>query len=257
MQIEVEYFRAATLNNNIAWLKSFGCHTMWVNNVLHIDHSTLPGYNLRLLFGSPETAVVRLETVLAGLNTASEEPEIYIDETVDSPPLRSRLCSGGFEITAINATKVSKWVPCTEEAAITLQRALPSDSEEWISLYSAGFGHQGQEAEYDRHRWRQSFKSRSVHHWFFMQGELKIGICQTCVDSGVVGIYSFTLSSIARGMNKLRPIIRALRAKLTEDGEANVYFERLWKKGWLNKQHIADDPYGFKVIRKMIGYRRY
>ena len=252
---EIEIFRIKTLQNNITWLESFGCQILREDGLISIDHAMLRDLSVRLIINGPERALRGLKEFFGRKGTAQQVPDIYVDENLNSFVIRSALISSGFKVAAINATKFSTWRPEADEKEIHLEAASLSDCHRWSTLYSTGFARRGYEAELDRYRWQQSFNSPSVHHWFLVDGSDLLGVCQTCVDSGVTGIYSFTLTQEARATNKLRPALRALRAKLTEYGQINVYFERLWTKDSLNKLNIRDDPHGFMVIRKMIGYR--
>jgi len=254
LQGQLESIRAATLNNNIIWLESFGCQVTREGNLISIEHPEVPGYNVRLIFGSSEVALTQLHAVLEQTKHRKVRPDIFIDEVSSSPAISSALNSRGFAVTAVNVTKFSSWDPAHEETPVTLQPAAPGDFDQWTSLYSDGFSHYGQEVEYDRYRWRKAFAAQNIRHWFITREQEKLGVCQTCQGSSVTGIYSLTLKSTKRGLHYLRPAIRALRSKLTENGEVPVYFERLWNKGWFNKQRIVGDPHGFKVVRIMIGF---
>jgi hypothetical protein len=253
---QLRSIRAATLNNNITWLEGFGCQVSREGNLISIEHPELPGYSVRLLFGSSEKVLKQLQAILNRAERGKDRADIFIDKSSTSPTISSALASAGFTATSVNVTKYNDWEPAQREATVTLQLASPDDFEQWTALYSDGFSHGGEEAERDRYRWRIAFNAQQIRHWFIMKEKDRLGVCQTCLSNGVTGIYSFTLDSTKRGLRYLRPAIRALRSKLIENGETSVYFERLWHKNWFDKQRIANDQYGFKVVRIMIGFRR-
>jgi hypothetical protein len=253
-----EALRAATLNNNLVWLKSFGCEIRHCDDSIYINHPQMRDYSAWLILGAPHRAKENLTAALGENKKLLVEPDIYVDDACSSAALETTLVEDGFKSISVSMTTAKFLSRNYAPTELTVQPADRSSFEQWTSLYSEGFNRHGHDAEVDRFRWLQSFESDDrVQHWFFTIGDRKVGVCQTCVCFGVVGIYSFTLGSGARGLRNLKKALRALRAKVAKQGETCVYWERLLPAGSHERRRRARSSSGIIVVRKLIGYRRF
>jgi len=254
---KLEDLRNMTLNNNLLWLESFGCKIYQEKGLISIENSKMPDYFARVIISPPKQANEKALLILNEFEQESIKPEIFIDENSTSPILHSILDSKGFKPIEVNATFARVLFPGPKTLDFFLRPAEVDENKKWSSLYSRGFNHYGIKKEIDRIRWLHAFEtSDSVKHWFIVKNKSLIGVCQTCIGNSVVGIYSFTLSHSNRTLSTLHGALLAIRMKLTEQGAAVAYFEKRFKENIRTKKYSAKPLLGFKVIRKLIGYRR-
>lgn len=254
---QIDNLRQNALENNLLWLESFGCQIKRYQNLIYLNHPSMPDYRAWLIYGSPSEALNNLQSILAESDSKRCLPGIYIDETSFDASIHSTLAENDFIATLVNITTAGVITPKAEAINLHLQLAFPDDAARWSALYSEGFNRSGRQAEIDRARWQLSFEHQNVHNWFVMDGRNPIGVCQTCVGYEVTGIYSFTLKTSERGLRHLRPALKALRIRLTEKKQATIYFERLRRKESKGKQRDSLEFHELIVVRKMIGYRRF
>jgi hypothetical protein len=220
-----EELRARTLDNNLTWLESFGCEIERQAEIIYVQHRELLEYNAHLVLGLSKATLTHLESLLAEVKVPS--PHIYVDERFGTDVLLSMLENGGFRPVLISQIKASRVALRPANAIIDMKLAQAADHAQWSALYSEGFARLGKAAEADSARWQKSFGNPRVLHWFFVYHGQQIGVCQTCIFSGVVGVYSFTLRPRYRRVTMVICAARALRTEILRRGETIIYFERV------------------------------
>lgn len=245
--------RARTLSNNLIWLASFGCTVDNKHEIVRVENDELPEYNACLVLGSSGEAVLELQSIL--VDPRQSDAVVYVDEAISTDTIRVVLASSGLCLALRSRVKVNPLNPRPGLANIELELAEPNDHARWAALYSEGFERSGEAAEIDQRRWRRSFAHPEVLHWFFKRGARAIGVCQTCISSDVVGVYSFTLSSDERSVSRTVAAARALGAELRNRGEETVYFERVRKRP-LTPETQPGMFRSFKIIRRFAAYKR-
>ena len=258
MTPQVDDLQQRTFENNLLWLESFGCEIQRRNNLFYVNHPDLADYDAWLIYGPPSEALSDLKFVLDQPDPVKSSTSIYIDEIAITDAINVTLAKIGFVATSLNTTVAGAITPRLEAGDISLELALalPEDTTRWSALYSEGFNRHGHDASIDRARWKLSFENPSLQHWFVRDGAVEIGVCQTCVGFGVTGIYSFTLKKTERGLHRFRAALRALRNRLTQNKNVNVYFERLRRKEARGKPRGSVEFHELRVIRKIFGYQR-
>lgn len=245
--------RAKTLDNNLTWLKSFGCTVDNQDEIIRIENDELPEYNAYLVLGSSRDVVLELQSIL--INPKQRDALVYVDEAISTDTIRAVLAASGLKLGLRSRVKTNPLKSKPGLADIELELAQPDDYARWAALYSEGFGRSGQAAEIDLKRWRRAFACPEVLHWFFKRGAKTIGVCQTCISSGVAGVYSFTLSSEERSVNRFVASARALGVELRNRGEEIAYFERIRKRP-LGPEAQPGMFRSFKIIRRFAAYER-
>lgn len=257
MNNSIKALRLAVLINNSKWLRSFGCKVRCAHELMYIQHPELPDYNACLILNPPNIALERMQMLIDEINQMPIIPNIYVDEDSISEAFHSTLTANGFKAVYTNTTMAGIVTPIPAPKDFVLNPLRFDDFDLWLSLYSEGFNRYEKDAEIDRSRWSQAFRSHEgVKHWFIIREKTPIGICQTCVGSGVVGVYSFTIKPLARSFRNLQGSIGAIRVKLTEQGNATIYLELLENEGSISRRGINRYLRELVVIRKMIGYHR-
>ena len=228
---KIHALRTDALNNNIIWLKSFGCKVQIKNSLMHIDHQEVTEYKSYLILEPSQKAFKELKKILNRINSVRIKPGIFLDASIKNTSLISALIKKGYERTDINVTMAGIVTQGPERPIFKLQPASLDDIDLWSSLYSESFGRYGKKAEIDHLRWEQAFLTRNeVRHWLILKRKTYIGVCQTCTGCGLVGVYSFCVKPSERSVSNLRGALSALRTMLTESGDVTVYFDLL-KKG--------------------------
>lgn len=253
----IEELRGRTLANNLLWLQSFGCRVERAGDVVYVEHRELRDYCALLLFAPPEESLAALRMSLAGERPWCFPPDVYVDETANSPALQETLATSDLVRISVNSVTVGEVSDDTGATDLTIRPAEAAEAARWSEIYSEGFGHSSVQAQLDLRRWRLSFKSDAVRHLFFVSEDEEVGVCQLCLGYGVVGVYSFTLKPEMRRRERTVAALQALRARLARRGGAHVYFERVKHKARvLYRVPSARYTPGFKVIRVSYGYRR-
>jgi hypothetical protein len=252
MENDVRELRAATLDNNLLWLESFGCKVRRAAGCIHVEHPWMPDYVALLVTGEPGEFLRELQMSITKMGPPTTAPDIYVDATSINPAVRSILDKNGFYEAALSLTMSGCWTPKVIPNDLQLRPVAPTEIDRWSSLYSRGFRRTGRDAQHDRVRWRHAYDSPYVRHWFLGTADRLLGVCQTCTCSGVTGIYSFTILPPERGFRMVRMALRAIQAKLTQDGRVTVYFERVKKTGRSIRPPIRPPTDGLRVIRTWI-----
>jgi hypothetical protein len=250
-----EMIRSATMNNNFVWLEAFGCKIQRYEDLAYVNHPQLRDYSAWLILGQPETALKRLEFVLDNIKSNATAADIYLEEalflSLDTALRESRFAPNSLNVTLANLLNASK-VP----TSLTLRQADLGNFDRWLALYAEGFSRFGRDAEIDCSRWYRAFTVSGVRHWFLLRGKDPVGICQTCTDSGIVGIYSFTLRPAIRGARNMLAAVRALQAKAIEEEGTCIYFERLFPANSRANRRVSQRSLAIIPVRRMLGYRR-
>lgn len=227
MVFSLPELRTRTLRNNLVWLRSFGCAIRRAHRGLRVSHPELPEYCAWLLDSPDPDPHERIRMVLAEVRSESSAPDLCIETFEPDALLESLLREAGYERGLASVTKAAIWSPDMVPASPRITRVARQRISDWSALYSEGFGRTGESRELDRTRWQRAAAQPKLRFWFIEQANQPIGVCQTCHDCGVVGIYSFTLVPAHRGRSSVRACMNALRAQLTARGEVTVYFERV------------------------------
>jgi hypothetical protein len=213
--------RALTLADNFEWLRSFGCTVEERGGMTFVDHPSLSDYEAWLFTSVTPESLQQLRRVMRG--DPSGARAVYIDDDVASAEVRQIV--GAARATTRNVTVAAQIADRQWRSPMMLQAAAPDDWEAWAEIYSRGFGRQDN-VEIDRERWRLSFGSELVQHWFFVEHGARIGVCQT-TRGKLHGIYSFTILPEARGFRPTLHALRALMAFVARQPSRWVYFEVL------------------------------
>jgi hypothetical protein len=247
-----EELRAKTLDNNLTWLESFGCRVDRDGEIINVSHKELPEYDARIVVGLSPATMSRFELLLSDLTLDSY---VYLDDKFSTDMTRVALSTNGFKRVLVSQVKAARLTLRPASTNIKLTLAQSGDQAQWSALYSEGFARTGKTAKIDRARWQRSFRSTKVFHWFLLQDGRRIGVCQTCICSGVVGIYSFTLRPDYRRVATLIRAARAVLAEIIRRNETIVYFERV-KHRVPTRLATLSLAVGFRVIRRFIGYQK-
>ena len=253
---ELESLSEATLDNNLLWLRSFGCEVRRKENLIEIKHPQIRDYSAWLIFEHQEKTRTQLASIFEEIEGSPTAPDIYLDHYLFNPSIEQLLAENNFKPAFINLTLALKPSSKQEPAPLTLQPAERANFEQWLLLYADGFNRHGRDAEVDRRRWLHAFEnSDSVRHWFFVKDNDIAGICQTCIANGVVGIYSFTLMPGFRGIRNILIAMQALRESFVEE-KGYFYIERLLpiNSRKMNSAHRVSEK--LINVRTMLGFRR-
>lgn len=228
MTFSISELRLRTLKNNFTWLRSFGCSIRRSHRALRVDHPELPEYSAWLLPSPDPDPYQRLQTVLAEVRTGPSAPDIYIEESEpEILQLELLVRRADYERGPASVTKAALWMPNKAPPSLQVTRARRDRIDEWSALYSEGFGRAKRDRDVDRSRWRRAVLHPKLRFWFIEKAHGAIGICQTCHDFNVVGIYSLTLVPSHRGTGSVRLCMKTLKSHLAAAGEVIVYFERV------------------------------
>lgn len=245
-------YRVRTLANNLSWLSSFGCQITHHGDIVSVQHPELPEYNAHLIIGSAEETLAPLKSLLAGLRPDSF---VYLDEAFSTDAIRSVLTSHGLSPVLTSQVKLARIKPILRSTDMQLQLARPNDMERWSTLYSKGFARSGKDAAVDRDRWQRSFRCPEILHWFFVRHGRDVGVCQTCIANGVVGVYSLALSVGDRSVGTVISVVQSLRAEMLQRLEEIIYFERV--KNRAPTELLKPVRYSsFKIIRTFLAYKK-
>ncbi|MBV8857939.1 MAG: hypothetical protein JOZ02_13475 [Acidobacteria bacterium] len=257
MFAELEDLRQRTLDNNLVWLQSFGCRVKREGNVVHVYHPELKDYSALLLFGGPEESYKAFREHTEGRTDCPDRQNVYVDKKAASPGLGQLLKLLGYLKTSVSYVTAGEWKRGGAPGEVLIRPATLEQADYWASVYSLGFGHVAEERVLDRGRWRIAFCANTVRHWFLTRRDAVIGVCQTCVAHGVIGVYSFTLLPAERDRRHFREAVNALGDVMAGDGGGVFYFERV--KDLRSAPFISrapKSPSGFKVIRVAEAFRR-
>jgi hypothetical protein len=236
-------FRAATLANNIVWLRSFGSEVVARGGRVDILSSPVPRYVSTVVFNRDALREIVDECA----------PLLFIDMAVIRGAERHVLQSSGYaRLDGSCSAIVGGVVRATTRQPVGFQMIAADDWRAWSDTYSEAFEQSGVTAAMNRERWRTSFDSPELQHWFFVIGSERVGVCQTVHSHGVVGLYSVGILPRWRSVSTSLLAIRTLHRELSRRNERKLYFEVALRPGSLSAR--AAGRLGLKVIRKVCGY---
>ncbi|MFN0140385.1 MAG: hypothetical protein ACKVQW_09925 [Pyrinomonadaceae bacterium] len=239
------------MENNLIWLRSFGCEIDRQDEIIYVRHHELREFNARLVMGSSDNTVRKLTSLLGEIN--ANGPLIYVDESFNNDSIQASLARNGFKQISANRIKAASIPAETSDGNLKMELARATDHEEWSALYSQGFARRGKDAELDRVRWRRSFEKPEILHWYFSTHGQNVGVCQTCFGAGVVGLYSFTLLPASRTLRASIGAARSLRNEMARRSEHIIYFERV--RNWVPR--VFATPTSFAEVRTLRRFRVY
>ena len=246
MDYDRDALRALTFADNVEWLRSFGCSVEEHDGMTLIHHPQLTEYEAWLFTEATPVALGRLRRIVSG--EIDDARAVYVDDDAATDEVHAILAGVpqyGKNVTVAAPVPARNW-----SSPFELQRAAPEEWETWAAMYSRGFGRQSR-ADAERERWRLSFLSGRVDHWFFLRGGERIGVCQTTLGA-VHGIYSFTLLPEERGVRSALLALRALLAYIARQPSRWIYFEVLERSPLARTRVQA--VLGLRSIRNLTGY---
>lgn len=252
--MRLEELRAATLENNLLWLTSFGCTVRRLAGLVLVEHEDLPEYDARLLLDAADQTLARLGLLLS--EEARRPHDLYVDHHAEDPAMRELLAGVGYAPRSTSLTMAGIWSGGEPPPAdVALRRVSRDELDAWSDLYSRAFGRSAGQAAVDRRRWRRAAAERSLISWLFLRGGERIGTVQTCAAHGVVGIYSFAILPPHRRLMTTLHVLRALRAEVTGGGEAIVYFERAREESpGCKVSPVEPQAHRFAAVRRWTRY---
>jgi hypothetical protein len=246
-----EELRAKTLDNNLTWLESFGCEIRRGAEIIHVRHLELPEYNASLIIGSSKDILEKVRALSDDLRLS--QGFVFVDSKFLTDDMTDVLSHSGLNQLLVSRIKTTRFTLPSRNTKVQLTLAQASDLAQWAELYSKGFQRSGSAALADKSRWRKSFAHPKVRNWFFVSEAEKVGVCQTCIDNDVVGVYSLTLIPGCRDLSTVIRSARALRNEIVRQGETMVYFERV-RALKPNLSPLPSRLNNLKVVREFIGY---
>jgi hypothetical protein len=232
-------FKAATLANNVVWLRAFGCNVETAPGLVRIRSSPIASY-------VSAVAVTRM----AAFTLLSEQNKFYVDlNAVGIDELDSygysvipRSCS-----TIVGGT-IQRQLRVNPEVTIVLA----PNSDAWSSMYVRAFVRSDAEASMDRERWRRAFRSTAVEHWTVFVKAQPVGVFQTVAACGVTGLYSFGILPSHRSVRTQRSTIDAIHHLFHERQWAMMYYEVFERADSASVR--AAPRLGLRVLRRMCGF---
>jgi hypothetical protein len=212
-----EALRAASLANNIMWLRSFGSEVVEDDGRIEVLASPIAEY---------VSVVVLTAGALRHVAEQRAAKTMFIDDRLFAGGAADLLRRCGYErVAGIASVTVGGRVALRRRSPGAVSMVVSDDIDEWSKLYSEAFGRVGAEADVDRTRWRRASATGNVQHWTFMRGGGPIGVCQTIHAFGITGVYSVGVLSDARSPVAAFGVVRALQAVLRAHGWDAIYFE--------------------------------
>lgn len=241
--------RKLTLDDNLAWLRAFGCEVRHRSGMIYVHHDELPEYCGWLFVEASPPALLQLGEIM---HLPNHLDPVYVDESAATPAVMA-LLAGRTRAESRNVTVAAPLPRRRWRSALKLRKASLDDAAEWSSIYSRGFRRTGNDGAVDRRRWSVAFGSETIDHWFIAEDQRRIGVCQT-TRGRVRGIYSFTLLPEVRTPRTLSRALGALFAVLAAVPDAWIYYEALGKstQGKSRIQPVL----GMRLVRAMTGYHR-
>jgi hypothetical protein len=248
--------RAQTLSNNLVWLRSFGCAIKREGNLVWVNHPKLREFSACLVLDHGLENLAHLDSALSPTLLSQAAPDVYLDSEIGNGRAAEWLTSSGFRPILTSIITAVEVLPGHEAETMSVERATISEQALWCAMYAQGFGRtEPRIVKHDAERWAATFSSDEVRNWFVVEEGRRIGVCQTCTAHGVVGIYSFTLLPAERGIARVMPALRAVRAELLRKGAKVAYFERTQKIGSPPRE-IGFTTGIFLVVREFTAYRQ-
>jgi hypothetical protein len=252
---DVRRWRLDTLENNLAWLASFGCTIDRHGDAISVFHPGLPEYQALLFFSDPDDLDRRLTSLSGGARGSKGPPSVYVDQSCDTAAWHNGLTRLGFRHVATSVVYAGLLRPRRNETLLQFRRAELAESDSWSAAYSAGFGRTGKQAAQDVERWRLCFRSgEAVRSWFLVLNGERIGVVQTCHAHGVVGIYSLAVLPPWRRQFGFRNAIQAAQSALPFDQPIRSYFEVVRSLGRPNRNWLVMSGDRFDVVRTTNAY---
>jgi len=246
--------RDRTLQNNLSWLKLFGCTIREKLGLLHVTHPDLAYYNAWLAYPGPMEARERIAALLSDSELSGQVRDLYVDCLWHTRALGEWLVGQGFEVAGSTTTMSSVWAG-VERASDW--RVVPCDDiEKWSAVYSTGFGLSAREAAIEDQRWAKAAAETSGLRFWFLRKEEITGVCQTHTGSGVTGLFSLTLLAAARGRSDLKTIGRSVFSSAGVPASSVVYYERARPSKRCRTRFRPPRGGRFAPLRSMIWYRR-
>jgi hypothetical protein len=241
--------RAATLSNNVLWLRSFGSEVVEREGRVDIVRSPVPAYVGSTAFDGDALRQIVKEHAFAN------DSRVFADMFAVGSAERALLRDSGYEqIAGACSVVVAGTVRPTTRRTDGLRITPARNWRAWSDLYSAAFEQSEVTAEINRERWRKSFRSPEVEHWFYQSGSQPIAVCQTVHAFGVTGLYSFGILRPWRCVRTSALAIRALHAEISSQNDLNLYFEVLLRHK--SSPARTASRLGLHVIRKVCGFER-
>ena len=239
--------RRLTLADNCNWLRSFGCTAEERGGLTVIDHPWLQEYRAWLFTGITVQSIEHLKRLVSGRIAGPRT--VFVDDDATSPDVVALLDGArgvGGNVTLAGCVPTRAWSSTTRLVA-----AQADDWQLWSEIYSCGFARHDN-ATLDAERWRLSFASTDVRHWFFVSDNRRVGVCQT-TRAAVHGIYSFTLLPEARGVRTTLNAVRALLAHVALETSPWLYFEVLSQAAIARTRQQSS--IGLRTVRALSGYQ--
>jgi len=246
-----EGLRAKTLDNNLTWLESFGCEITREAEIIRVRHPELPEYNASLILGSSRETLGKVQALAE--ESALSHAFIFVDQSFLTDAMDAVLSGNGLKQLLVSKIKATRLCAPSRSTTLSLKLARAADLRQWSEVYSEGFERSGSAAQSDNSRWKKSFAHPKVLHWFFVSEGEHAGVCQTCIDNDVVGVYSLTLLRNHRRLSTVIRSARALQNEIFRRGQTIVYFERTRNL----RPHLLPRPLqinNLKIVREFISY---
>lgn len=244
----IELLQAATLRNNIVWLRSFGCNVVEAGCWVRIWHDVLTDYRALLLL--PPTGQELAASSADQLRTAIERRiAIYIDSQVASTwgPL---LEAQGYTLGPSSfVSAVDVHAESLRGDGLQIHEARRREIPAWSALYSRTFERKGTLCEADLSRWQRTAQTKEVTHFFFMRSAEPVGVCQVCDSNGLAGLYSVGFAPVARNRKLLRHAMSLVARKVAARGLEVLYFERSRPRATVIEAVLPLRPRGTRLLR--------
>lgn len=216
--------RQACLENNLAWLQSFGCQVQRQAGAIRVWHPDVADYRALIV---PDARADESPGTELAIRTAIESgTAIYLDDTA-AARWRPVLLGAGLHqamASVVRALAVPPPRPVTGDIAMLPVPA--ADIARWSTLYARCFRHDGNEATRDLLRWRQAAASPQLGHFIFQHQGRDVGTCQLCWGARLAGLYSVGYEGAA-ARQALRPALALVCNEARRHGCGLIYFERL------------------------------
>jgi hypothetical protein len=231
--------KAATLANNVIWLRAFGSDVETTPGLVRVRSSPVASY-------AGAVAVTRK----AAMELVHHRAPFYTD--LDAIGVRE-LETYRYRVVPESCSTIVGGVirrRLHRGAGIVIEHAANSDA--WCTLYARAFHRSRDEAAIDRVRWRRAFASTAVEHWIVIDSGNPIGVFQTVEAHGVVGLYSFGVLRVHRSVRTGLGMVEAIHQLFEERGWTTMYFE-VFNRG-ASASVRAAPRLGLHVIRRMCGF---